>query len=148
MADSPACGRELKLVLNQIPTRRARGVRPWIGRDQRTDLRHSPVTKSDLLFFIRSSTGLFEQYDVLPMTGGVAQVFEDRLKIEHKRPFGSRRFDLLPNGQPEPLRFKPYRNYADEYEATISYNSGILGAVLSKQRMQYIPPSKPPKKSN
>jgi hypothetical protein len=89
-----------------------------------------------------------ESYEVLPLTGGVSQIFEDRLKVEHKRPFGGRRFDLLPNGQLEPLRFKPYRNHADEYEATISYNSGILGAVLSKQRIQYIPPSKPPKKTN
>jgi len=89
-----------------------------------------------------------ETYKVIPLNGSVAQVYEDEKKLEHRNPFGSRRFDLLPNGTPEPLKFRPYRNHADEYEATITYNSGILGSVLGRQNYQYVPAKKPAKKTS
>lgn len=90
-----------------------------------------------------------ETFKVIPLSGSISQFYEDERKLEHRNSFGSRRFDLLPNGQPEPLKFKPYRNHADAYEATISYNSGILGSVQTRTTYQYVPTKKaPPKKSN
>lgn len=80
-----------------------------------------------------------ESYKVIPLSGSIAQVYEDKRKLEYRNVFGTRRFDLLPNGQPEPLKFRPFRNHADEYEATVTYNSGILGSVLGRHSYQYVP---------
>jgi hypothetical protein len=83
-----------------------------------------------------------ENYRVIPVQASIAQVFTDRMKLERKVPFGTKRFDVLPNGDLAPLVFKPFRTAADEYEIVVDYNSGILGGVIGREHFQYTPQKK------
>jgi len=85
-----------------------------------------------------------ENFRVIPVRVAFAQVFTDRTKLERKIPSGAKEFDVLPNGELSPLTFKPNRAAQDEYETTVDYNSGILGSVTGRERIQYLPPKKKP----
>ncbi|HEY3320425.1 MAG TPA: hypothetical protein VGP72_08160 [Planctomycetota bacterium] len=79
-----------------------------------------------------------ENYKIIPVTAAIAQVMADaKMRADRSIPVGSHRYDVLPNGDLAPTTFKPARNYNDEYEITVDYNSGILGSVNTKQRFRF-----------
>jgi len=87
-----------------------------------------------------------ENFRIVPVTASLARIFTDRMKLERKEPAGSRRYDVLPNGQLKPQTFKPFGNVSGEYEIAINYNSGIMGTVTTRQRYTYTYKKKAPEK--
>ena len=83
-----------------------------------------------------------ENYRVVPVLASIAQCFTDRQRIEHRIPFGQKRYDVLSSGELAPRLFQPYRLANDEYEIAVDYNSGIMGSVTGRVRLQYVPPAK------
>jgi hypothetical protein len=83
-----------------------------------------------------------EHFRVTPVTAGIVQVFTDRMKLERRTPFGTKKFEVKPDGQLSPVVFKPYRPSPDEYEVTVDYNSGIMGSVTGRERLHYTPVKK------
>lgn len=101
------------------------------------------ITVSAPQFFGAATEQYFpEHFRIVPVTVSIAQVFTDRMKLERRTPFGSKRYDVLPSGELSPVVFKPYRSSPDEYEISVDYNSGIMGSVTGKQRLDYVPQKK------
>lgn len=86
-----------------------------------------------------------ENFRVVPVQASVARVYTERQKVDRKEPVGSRRYEVLPNGDVKPLTFKVQPASA-EYEVAVTYNSGIMGSVEGRQRFQYVMRKKPEKK--
>lgn len=78
-----------------------------------------------------------ENFRVVPVQASVARVYTERQKVDRKEAVGSRRYEVLPNGEIKPLTFKVQPASA-EYEVLVTYNSGIMGSVEGRQRFQYI----------
>jgi hypothetical protein len=79
-----------------------------------------------------------ENFRVVPISVTLSQVFIDRMRVEHVQPFSQKKFSVLPDGSIKPLVCKPMRHANDEYEIGIEYNSGIMGKVVGKQRLQFV----------
>ncbi|HYG75793.1 MAG TPA: hypothetical protein VEK08_12380 [Planctomycetota bacterium] len=84
-----------------------------------------------------------ENFRTIPVNVNLARVFTDRMKLDRKEPAGSRRYDVLPNGQLKPVTFKPSGTTSGEYEVAVTYASGIMGSVTSRQRYNYVYRRKP-----
>jgi hypothetical protein len=67
-------------------------------------------------------------------------VFKDKthFDIDSYMPVGSKRYDILPDGEFKPLVFRRYRNTSEEYEGYVEYQSGILGRVEGKERFSFV----------
>ncbi len=70
----------------------------------------------------------------------IQMVFKDRthFDIDSYIPFGSKRYDLFPNGDFKPIIFKSYRTVNDEYEGLVEYTSGIIGRVEGKEHLSFV----------
>ena len=99
----------------------------------------SEITIGKLAFIGAASEQYIpENYRQTPVQGTLSRVFTDSTRIEQKTPVGSRAFKLLPDGGLSPLVFKPFRTKSEEYEGAVEFTSGILGQVLSRQRLHFV----------
>ncbi len=82
-------------------------------------------------------------------SGRVSEVFKDRthFDVEGYVVFGSKHYELLPDGEFKPLIFKRFRNVNDEYEGYVEYTSGIIGRVEGKERLSFVYKKKEAKKN-
>ncbi len=81
-----------------------------------------------------------ESVKTMVCSSRISEVYKDRthFDIEGYISFGSRRFDLLANGEFKPIVYKHFRSANDEYEVYIEYASGILGRVEGKERLSFV----------
>jgi hypothetical protein len=101
------------------------------------------VTMSPPAFYGIGSEEYFpEHYRVNGVFAHIGQIWIDNMRIERNRTFSDKKFDLLPNGMLKPLTFASFRDANDLYEVSIDYNSGILGKVYARERLQFIFKSK------
>jgi hypothetical protein len=92
-----------------------------------------------------SETYYPENYRAVPVTVTATQVYVDRMRIERFNGFGQKKFEVLPDGNLKPVEFRYHRNANDLYEFAVEYNSGIMGKVIGKERLQFVFKKKDPK---
>jgi hypothetical protein len=92
-----------------------------------------------------SETYYPENYRAVGVLAIISQVFVDRMRIERLSGFGQKKFEVQPDGSIKPVEFRYMRNANDQYEVAIEYNSGIMGKVVGKERMQFVFKKKDPK---
>ncbi|HYF50741.1 MAG TPA: hypothetical protein VEJ63_15110 [Planctomycetota bacterium] len=86
-----------------------------------------------------------EHYRTIPVVANISQVFVDRMRIERLQGFARDKFEVQPDGSIKPAEFRYYRNANDLYEVAVEYNSGIMGKVIGKERLQFVFKKKDPK---
>ena len=89
-----------------------------------------------------------EHYRAVSVVANISQVYVDRMRIERFQGFGQKKFELQPDGSIKPVEFRYYRNANDLYEVAVEYNSGIMGKVIGKERLQFVFKRKDPKEKD
>ena len=82
-----------------------------------------------------------ENYKVVAVWAYLAQVYYDTaMKLELLQDIGNgrRRFTVLPDGDLKDVVIRHFREKNEEYQASVEYDSGIMGKVTGKTRLQFV----------
>lgn len=61
------------------------------------------------------------------------------MKIEYIQDIGGkRRFDVTPEGDLKDVVIRRLRDVSEEYQASVEYDSGILGKVTGRTRFEFV----------
>ena len=152
---TPAWGGEVKStfeVKQDVPPEPKAGAKPEPKPDPNPNAKPPEVKVDPNLWvgtpsFVGEGTERYfvENFRVVPVQASIARVYTERQKVDRKEPVGSRRYEVLPNGDVKPLTFKVQPTSA-EYEVAVTYNSGIMGSVEGRVRYDYTFKKKTPDK--
>jgi hypothetical protein len=80
-----------------------------------------------------------ENFKVVSVWAFLAQVYLDTMKIENFQDIGGkRRYDVTPEGELKDVVIRRLRDVSEEYQASVEFDSGILGKVIGKQRFEFV----------
>ena len=80
-----------------------------------------------------------ENFKVVSVWAFLAQVYLDQMKIENFQDIGGkRRYDVTPEGELKDVVIRRLRDISEEYQASVEFDSGILGKVIGKQRFEFV----------
>jgi hypothetical protein len=87
-----------------------------------------------------------ESYKTVAVWGFLAQVWTDQMKLEHFDDIGGkRRYNVTPEGDLKDIVIRHLREKNEPYQASVEYESGIIGKVTGKTRLDFVFKKKDPK---
>jgi len=80
-----------------------------------------------------------ENFKQSVLSGALALVYYDKaIRIEMLQDIGARRFTITPDGNVKDIVIRHYREKNEEYQAAVEYESGIMGVVIGKKRLDFV----------
>jgi hypothetical protein len=88
-----------------------------------------------------------ENYKTVAVWAFLAQIWIDQMKLEHFEDIGGgkRRYGVSPEGELKDVIVRHFRDKNEPYQASVEYESGIIGKVTGKQRIDFVFKKKDPK---
>ncbi len=80
-----------------------------------------------------------ENFKTVSVWAFLGQVYQDQMKIEYIQDIGGkRRYDVTPDGDLKDVVVRRARDVSEEYQASVEYDSGILGKVTGRTRFEFV----------